>query len=70
MKNDKLYSIPKAAENCGLHRVTLWKYVKAGEIKAFKTPGGQYRIHIDDLKKFIKQKGMYYFAPDASSEKQ
>ena len=69
MATDEIFSIPKAAKHCGLHRVTLWKYIKAGEIKTFRTPGGQYRIHKDDLYKFMQVKGMYPFSLDAPTGK-
>jgi len=69
VSTDDMLSIPKAAQHCGLHRVTLWKYVKAGEIKTFKTPGGQYRIHKVDLTKFMQQKGMYPFLLDVHNSK-
>jgi excisionase family DNA binding protein len=64
-----ILTIPKAAMRCGLHRVTLWKYVKAGEIKTFKTPGGQYRILKTDLEDFMKNKGIYPYALEAPAEK-
>lgn len=64
---DKMLSIPKAAVLCGLHRATLWKYVKKGEIKTFKTPGGQYRIHRDDLKRFTRERGMYAFPSESQT---
>ncbi len=59
--NTRILSIPKAAEICNLNRVTLWKYVKSGELKASQTPGGQYRIHRRDLERFMRGKGMYPF---------
>lgn len=58
MKKDIL-SIPQAAKRCALNRVTLWKYVKSGELKASLTPGGHYRIHLKDLESFMRAKGMY-----------
>ena len=59
MSTDEILSLPAAAKLCALHRVTLWKYVKAGEIKTFKTPGGRYRILRNDLYEFMYRKGMY-----------
>ena len=69
MQPDEIFSIPNAAKHCDLHRVTLWKYVKAGEIKTFKTPGGQYRIHRTDLYEFMQRKGMYPFSLDVPTDK-
>ena len=59
--NKEILSIPQAAKICLLNRVTLWKYVKSGEIKASLTPGGQYRIHRKDLENFMHDRGMYPF---------
>jgi excisionase family DNA binding protein len=61
LKKDIL-SIPQAAKRCALNRVTLWKYVKSGELKASRTPGGHYRIHLKDLESFMRAKGMYPLA--------
>ena len=69
MNRDEIFSIPKAARHCDLHRVTLWKYVKAGEIKTFRTPGGQYRIRKADLYKFMQRKGMNLYLLDEPSSK-
>ncbi|MCF8129691.1 MAG: response regulator [Deltaproteobacteria bacterium] len=70
MSAENILSIPKAAKHCALHRVTLWKYVKSGEIKAFKTPGGQHRIHKADLQDFMKRKGIYpYFLGEPKKKK-
>ena len=59
MSTDEILSLPAAAKLCALHRVTLWKYVKDGEIKTFTTPGGRYRILRTDLYEFMHRKGMY-----------
>jgi excisionase family DNA binding protein len=70
MKKSELFSVPKAAAHCALHRATLWNYVNAGEIKTFKTPGGQHRIHREDLEKFMQRKGIYPFVrTDAANKK-
>lgn len=60
--NKEIFSVPQAARQCSLSRGTLWKYVKSGELKASLTPGGQYRIHKQDLEDFMRAKGMYPFA--------
>lgn len=33
--------------------------MKCGDLKASLTPGGQYRIHRNDLESFMREKGMY-----------
>ncbi len=62
MEDKDIYSIPRAAKYCSLSRVTIWKYVKKGELKASLTPGGQYRIRKKDLESFIRKNGMYPLA--------
>lgn len=59
--NKEIMSIPDAARQCSLNRVTLWKYVKTGALKTSLTPGGQYRVHIHDLEDFMRRRGMYPF---------
>ena len=69
MSTDEILSIPKAAKRCALHRATLWNCVNAGEIKTFKTPGGQHRIHKTDLEIFMKRKGIYPYSLEVPTEK-
>ena len=60
--NQEIFTVPQAAKHCAIGRVTLWKYVKSGELKASLTPGGHYRILKKDLEAFARQKGMYPLA--------
>ena len=55
---DRVFSLPKAAKLCGLSRGTIWNNVKSGELKSFRTPGGQYRILRQDLIDFMTRKKM------------
>ena len=57
MKEDVL-SLGKAAEICTITRWTLWSYVKSGELKSSRTPGGHYRVTKKNLYDFIHNKGM------------
>lgn len=57
--NKEILSIPQAARVCSLSRVTLWKYVKSGDLKSSLTPGGHFRIQNSDLKAFMQRKGMH-----------
>jgi excisionase family DNA binding protein len=59
--NKKIISIPQAARVCSLSRVTIWKYVKSGDLKSSQTPGGQFRILNSDLKAFMQRKRMHPF---------
>ena len=60
--NKEIFTVPQAAKYCAIGRVTLWKYVKSGELKASLTPGGHYRILKKDLEDFARKKGMYPLA--------
>ena len=55
-----VFTIPRAAEYCSIHRVTLWRWVKSGELKSFHTPGGHFRILKEDLESFMRKKGMLF----------
>lgn len=39
----------EAARRLGVDRATVIKWIRQGHLPAYKTPGGQYRIHADDL---------------------
>lgn len=67
-KND-VFTIPQAATYCSIHRVTLWRWVKSGELKSFLTPGGHYRIFKEDLESFIHEKGMRFPSSKYSEKK-
>lgn len=54
IQNNSIFTIPQAARFCSISRVTLWRWVKSGKIKAFTTPGGQYKIRQEDLHSFIR----------------
>lgn len=68
MKND-FYTIPQAAKICAVGRTTMWRWVKSGELQAFQTPGGQYKIRKEDLKAFIKEKMQHLLVAKPSQEK-
>lgn len=54
----KFYTIPEAAEICFVNRATMLRWVKAGKLKSFQTPGGHYRILMDDLECFLSENNM------------
>ena len=60
--DQEIFTVPQAAKYCAINRVTLWKCVKSGELKASLTPGGHYRILKKDLEAFARKKGMYPLA--------
>ncbi len=58
-----IYSITQAAELCKLNRVTFWRWIRSGKLRAYQTPSGQYRIKQDDLERFI-QNSLPYLQAD------
>ncbi len=59
----KIYSITQAAALCKLNRVTLWRWIRSGKLRAYQTPTGQYRIKQEDLESFI-QNDLSYLQTD------
>lgn len=59
-KKDKLvvYSALEVANICGVVNQTAINWIKNGKIKAYKTPGGQFRVYPEDLVKFMKTRNM------------
>ena len=55
MKNG-FYTAPEAAKICSVSRTTMWRWVKYGELKGFRTPRGIYKIRKKDLESFIRKK--------------
>lgn len=68
MQND-FYTIPQAAGICSVGRTTMWRWVKSGELNAFPTPGGQYKIRKKDLKSFIEEKMQHLAVAESFQEK-
>lgn len=59
-KNDKpeVFSALEVANICGVVNQTAINWIKGGHLKAFTTPGGQYRVYPDDLASFMKGRNM------------
>lgn len=57
-KRIQIYSALEVANMCGVVNQTAINWIKSGYLKAFNTPGGQYRVYKDDLLDFIKTRGM------------
>nr|HID58926.1 response regulator [Desulfobacterales bacterium] len=55
---DESYSSVELARILGVHRVTVTSWIKKGALKAAKTPGGRYKVSKDDLKTFLRERGM------------
>ncbi len=60
-KNEKkirIFSALEVANICGVVNQTAINWIKSGYLKAFMTPGGQYRVYEEDLLEFLKSRGM------------
>ena len=55
---DEILTIPQAAEHCSVTRMTMWRWVKSGLLRASVTPGGHHRVLKEDLEAFLIQSGM------------
>lgn len=53
-----IYSALEVANMCGVVNQTAINWIRSGYLKAFNTPGGQYRVYKDDLIAFIENRGM------------
>jgi len=57
-KKIKIYSALEVANICGVVNQTAINWIKNGSLKAFITPGGQYRIYAEHLVDFLKEREM------------
>jgi excisionase family DNA binding protein len=48
----------EVANICGVVNQTAINWIRNGHLKAFTTPGGQYRIYAKDLAAFLDKRGM------------
>jgi len=54
----RIFSALEVANICGVVNQTAINWIRNGYLKAFTTPGGQYRIYAKDLATFLEQRGM------------
>jgi two-component system OmpR family response regulator len=57
-KQVRIYSALEVARICGVVNQTAINWIKSGHLKAFQTPGGQYRVYAEDLVSFLTSRGM------------
>ncbi|MCA1753229.1 MAG: helix-turn-helix domain-containing protein, partial [Spirochaeta sp.] len=57
-KKIRIFSALEVANICGVVNQTAINWIKNGYLKAFTTPGGQYRVYSDDLVEFLHSRGM------------
>lgn len=53
-----VYSALEVANICGVVNQTAINWVRNEHLKAYRTPGGQYRIYPDDLAEFMRGRNM------------
>ena len=51
-------STGEAARFCHVSQVAIYKWIKEGKLKAYKTPGNHHRIQVVDFVKFLERYGM------------
>ena len=52
---ERLYSLEEVAERLGVSERTVRRWVKAGDLPAYK-PGREYRIKPADLEEFLEER--------------
>ena len=57
-KKVRIFSALEVADICGVVNQTAINWIKNGFLKAFMTPGGQYRVYAEDLLAFLTTRGM------------
>jgi excisionase family DNA binding protein len=58
VKKIRIFSALEVANLCGVVNQTAINWIRNGYLKAFTTPGGQYRIYAEDLMSFLEARGM------------
>lgn len=56
--NSENLTLSQAARECGVSRVTMWRWVKTSGLVSATTAGGHHRIRRKDLCDFIERKNM------------
>jgi len=57
-KKVRIFSALEVANICGVVNQTAINWIRGNHLKAFTTPGGQYRVYADDLLEFLQSRGM------------
>lgn len=57
-KKVRIFSALEVANHCGVVNQTAINWIKNGYLKAFQTPGGQYRVYAEDLADFLHERQM------------
>ncbi len=51
-------SVGFIAKHCGVSNTTVLRWIGAGELPAFRLPGGHHRINREDLLRFLNKYNM------------
>lgn len=51
-------SVGSIAKQCGVSNTTVLRWIYAGQMPAFRTPGGHFRISIDEFTSFCVKNHM------------
>ena len=54
MKGKRALSTGEVAKYCGVSPVSVFNWIRAGKIKAYSTPGGQYRVPREEFLAFLR----------------
>lgn len=54
----RIFSALEVANLCGVVNQTAINWIRNGYLKAFTTPGGQYRVYAENLMAFLDERGM------------
>lgn len=54
---ENLLTLSEAARLLGVTTSTLSRWIHAGLLPAFRTPGGRYRIAVEDLRQTLQRTG-------------
>jgi len=57
MGNDKPLTTGEVARYCGVSQVAVWKWIRTGKLKAYRLPGGHYRVEKGALRAFLRERG-------------
>lgn len=58
-KKPQVYSALEVANICGVVNQTAINWIRSGHLKAFTTPGGQFRVYPEDLADFMEGRKMH-----------
>jgi len=65
--NPDQITTPAAAAHCKVSVPTMKRWIRTGTLAAFQTPGGHYRIEVDEFERFLRECGRPPYR-DASAE--